>query len=492
MADVGVDPTDVLDTPAAGRQVVIGGAARAVGYVASTLLALLGVALLTRHLGVGAYGRYQTVISLITVLAAVTDAGMGTLGIREYAQRSGSARHALMRTLLGLRLALTTVGVGATVLVVIAAGYEPELVLGAALAGLGLLFSVLQTTLSIPLGAALRNVPLTGIDVLRQALTLVAFAVLVAAGAGVAAFLAVPIPVGLVVVVVAAMLVRGQVPLLPSIDVGAWVGLLRSSVAFALAIAVGTVYIYTAQVLCSFVASSTEAGLFAASFRVFVVATAIPGLLVTVAFPVLSRAARDDEERLAYALRKLVDTTSVLGAGIALGLVVGAPFVIDVMAGSDFAGAASVLRIQAVAMLASFVLAAWGFALLSLHLHREMLVANAVALVTSLAAVGALASTMGADGAALGTLLGEAVLAAGYLVALVRARPALRPSPRIPLQAIAVAAVAGGIAVLLPVPDALRMLVALGLYGAVVVSTHLVPDEVREAVAALRGARARR
>lgn len=474
------DPTDILDSSAAGSSVVRGGVLRAGGYVSGTLLSLLGVAVVTRHLGLTEYGRYTTVVSLITVVGAVTDAGMGTLGLREYAQRRGVDRDELLRSLLGLRLALTAIGVALAVAIALAAGYAPALVAGTALAGAGLVLTVLQTTLAIPLGAGLRNGTLAAVDFVRQAITVAAFLVLVAAGAGTAAFLAVPIPVGVVVLVAVAMLVRAQVPLRPRVALRQWSALLRSAVAFALATAVGTIYVYAAQILTGFVTDPRQVGLFAASFRIFIVVAAIPGLLVAVAFPVLARAARDDHDRLSYGLGKLFDVSVLLGIGAALGLLTAAPAIIDVMGGPQYADAASALRIQSAAILCSFLLATWGFALLSLHLHRELLLANLVALAVSVTSVSVLASAHGADGAALGTVLGEMALAIGYILGLTRGRPELKPGLRVPLRGALAAAVACGTVFALGLPALAAGVGALALYLAGLLVLRAVPQELLE------------
>ncbi len=389
------DPTDILDDPAAGAAVVRGGASRTIAYVVGTVLALVAVALLTRHLGVERYGRFQVVLSLITVIGTLTDAGMGTLGMREYAQRSGTDRERFMRELLGLRLALTALGVALAVGVA-ALSMPGELVLGTLAAGGGLALTVLATTLSIPLAATLRNDALGGLEVLRQGLTVAFYVVLIALGAGTAAFLATPIPIGVVVVAITAVLVRRGISLRPAVAPRAWAGMLRGAVAFTLATAVGTIYIYTAQLLCAIVSNETQTGLFSVSFRVTVTVAAVPGLLATVAFPLLARAARDDRTRLTYALQRLFEANVVLGIGAGLTLALGAPFVVRVIADASFADAAAPLRIQAVAICASFVLAAFTFALLSLHRHRELLIANLAAFAVSLIAVGVLASARGA------------------------------------------------------------------------------------------------
>jgi O-antigen/teichoic acid export membrane protein len=470
---------DILDTREAGPRIIRGGLVRGAGYVVNNLIALLGVMLVTRYLGVADFGRFQTIFSLITVVATVTDAGMATLGMREYAQRAGEDRNRLMRSLLGLRLGLTLVGAAIAAAIAAGIGYDAELVLGAALGGLGLALTVVQTTLAIPLAVGLRNVALTALDIGRQLLTVGGYGIVVLAGGGVVALLGVTVPVGIAMVVAAAALVRGQVPLAPSFRVPEWGRLLVSSAAFVMATAVGTIYLFTAQILTAAVTDARATGLFAASFRIFVVLAAVPGLLITVAFPLLSRAARDDRDRLAYAVQRLEDTTGVLGPAAAIVLVLGAPAVLDVVAGPDFAAAAPALRIQAATLLASFVLAPIGFALLSIHAHRGILVANALAFGVTMAAVAILASSLGSEGAALATVIGEWTLALGYLVALRRVSPDIVPGFAAPARAIAAAAACLLLA-FLPLPSWLLAVCGVAVYAVLVLVLRAVPAELLE------------
>ena len=93
--------------------------------------------------------------------------------------------------------------------------------------------------------------------------------------------------------------------------------------------------------------------------------------MVSSAFPVLARAARDDEERLAYGLQRVFEVSLIVGTGMAIGLAVGAPFAIDVVAGHGFDASVPVLRIQSLALITSFLLATWALALLALKRFRE-------------------------------------------------------------------------------------------------------------------------
>lgn len=469
---------DILDTSAAGEAIVRGGTLRIAGYIGGLGFSVLGIALLTRHLGLVQYGEYTTVTSLVTVIGAVTDAGMAGLGTREYAVTEGKERDQLMRDLLGLRLALAIGGSILALAFAFAAGYRSALVVGTALACLGLLAMVAQTMYAVPLAATLQLGWMTSFEVARQLLTVLLMVALVLAGAPVLPFLAIAVPVNVLLASLTAWRVRAQMPLRPSLHVRGWGRVLRSTIAFAMAMAVGTIYVYTAQVLTSLVASSHQNGLFAVSFRAFIVLVLIPGMLVGAAFPLLARAARDDRERLKYALQRLLEISVILGVGAALGIVLAAPWIISVIGGPKYAAAATPLRIQGIALCVSFALATWGFALLSLREHRALIITNALAFCASCGLTLGLAPVYGARGSAFATLAGELTLATGYLIFLIRSSPELRPGVRNLLRVAAAAGPAALLGWLSGLPSAPAAICALALYAILLLVLRAVPAEV--------------
>lgn len=483
---------DVLDTPEAGRKIVRGGAVRVVGFVGGTGLAVLGAALVTRYLGPEDYGKFQTVLALVTIVQAVTDLGMTGLGIREYSQRTGADRDRFMAALLGLRVVGTVVGLGIAVLLALALGYDSTMVIGTALMGAGLVLTLLQGTLGIPLMVELRIGTITLLDIGRQAGLSASYALLVVVGSGLLAFYATTIPIGLVLVIVTAVLVRGAISLRPSFAPAEWIALIRPAIVFALAIAVGQLYIYAALILTQLVTSEFETGLFAASFRVYIIVAAVPGVLVTTAFPLLSRAARDDRVRLAYATQRLFEGTAILGGAALIGCILGAAPIIAVIAGSQYEGAVAVLQIQGAALALTFVISTWGFTLLAVHHHRSMIVANLVAMVVSVTTVLLLAASNGATGAAVATVLGELVLAVGYVIAVSRVDRAMRPRFGRPLRVVPAVGLALAAGLLLPVPAVFATALALVLYALLLLVFRAVPDEIMEHVPGPLGAAARR
>jgi O-antigen/teichoic acid export membrane protein len=471
---------DVLDAERAGSAAIRGGAARVGGYGFAILLSVGSSALLFRHLGVVDSGYYVTIISLVTLAGGITDAGLSAIGVRELSTRDDAGRRALMPSLGGLRLALTFLGVAAAVVFALAAGYAETLVLGTLLAGVGLALQVLQDTYAITLTSQLRLSWVASADLLRQAATVAAIVVLVIVGAQLLPFYAASIPAGIAAVGLTAWLVRGAVPLLPSVHIAHWRGLLRETFAFAMATVVAAIYFRVTILIVSLIASGRQTGYFGVSFRVIEVLIIVPQLLVGATFPIFARAARDDHARLRYALGRTFDACLILGTGTALALLVGAPFAIRVIAGPKFEPAEEILRIQGLALMASFVSAVWGYALLSMHRHRDVLLCSLTSLTVTIALAVSLTSADGARGAAIATTVGEALLSAvlGFAVYRSGVHPAVSWSN---IPRVLGAAVLGGATLAIPgIPDVVRLVLALALYGGALLALRAIPREIVE------------
>ena len=252
-------------------------------------------------------------MSVIAVAIGLSDVGLPNIGVREYSVREGAERDRLLRNLLGLRLVVT--GVGTLVAIAFApspttAGDGP----GNALAGLALLLTTVQQTLAVPLSAELRLGWLSTLDMLRQRASWSRSS----SWCSPARTARVPRRAGSDRARRSRrdrLLVRHLVSLRPAFAFGEWWRLRRVVFPYAAANAVGVLYGSLAIILLSLVATTEETGYFGAAFRVFLVLAGIPTLLVTSAFPILARAARDDHERLAYALQRLWDISLIVGAG---------------------------------------------------------------------------------------------------------------------------------------------------------------------------------
>lgn len=474
--------SDVLDTPEAGPMAIRGGALRVAGYAATAVIGTGSAAILFRHLGVVDTGAYVTVVSAMAIVAAVSDVGLTTVGMRELTVRSGADRAQLMRDLLGLRVAMTTAGVAIAIGLLAVAGYSGLLLLGLLIAGVGLLVQSLQTTLAISLMSQLRLGWVTIAEVGRQAVAgtlVVGFAL---AGAGLLTFIAIPIPVGLALLVLTAVLVRRDVPLLPAFNRERWWALIRDILPYSIAVAAAALYFRAAVIIVSLTASAEQLGYFGASFRVLEVLVMIPTLMVSAAFPILARSARDDAGRFDYALGRVLDVSIVTGVWFALVLGLGATLAIQIIGGAKFAPAAEILRIQAIGLGMSFVAVVWSTALLSLSRHREIMRLNLTAMVVGAATVLTMTLLDGARGAAISIVATEFLLAVGGAWLYVRTTGAALPSLRVLPRALAAGAVAAAVALGSGLPTVPTLIVVTVVYVLGLVVLRAIPREIAEAL----------
>jgi O-antigen/teichoic acid export membrane protein len=152
----------------------------------------------------------------------------------------------------------------------------------------------------------------------------------------------------------------------------------------------------------------------------------------------------------------------------------------------EYADAAPILRIQALALLPIFLAQAWTLGLVSLRRQRSIAVANAVALLVVLAVAGVLAPAFGTHGAALAGVLTEAVLALALLVALVRLERDVMPGFAFLWRPAAAAAAGAAPSMLLDVSGWIEAPIAAAVFVVVALAVKAVPGEI---LPALRGGR---
>jgi len=478
-------PQDILDTPHATQAVVRGGLWRVLAFLVSNGLAVFSAVVIVRYLGVVDLGRYTAVVALTTLVGGLFEAGLGNLGVREAATLHGSQRDRFLRKLLGLRLLVAALAMVISVGVVALLGYTSQIVIGTAVASAGGFAYTLQTHYATALQLDLELGRFSFLDFLRQ-VAFTAFAVLfVVLNLGIVALLAVPAPAHLVVLAATLFFVHGKMPLGFSADPRGWRPLLEKSLPVAMTVGVGVVYSYLTILLLARIGTPEETGIFSASFRIYGVVAAVPGLLVSSLLPIFSRAHRDDAARLRGGLQRTFEVSVLIGAGLGLLTVVGAPVAIAVVAGPDFDGSVPVLQIQGAAVLMTSAAVVGGFALLGMGAYRASLWCNLAGLAVVAAFTAALVGPLGAEGAALANVVGDFALACGYLYVVWRRGIVMRW--RVPLASVAIAAVLAAVALALHLPPIVEAIAAGALFVGMAWVVGIVPKEVIDSLRPARG-----
>lgn len=478
-ASTGAEAVHELDSGDATTRLVHGGALRMVVYVLSILMSIGSVPFVTHHLGKVNYGYFATAGAIVFIISGFTEAGLNAFGVREYA--TGRAdKDAMLRNLVGLRVSLTGFCVLAVAGVAALTSAPEDIKLGILVAGGGLMVTIAAENFGIPLNAEMRLNVASMLSLIQQFVLCAGYVVLVVLGAGVLPLLAMTTVSGAALFTATAFAMRGRVSTIPLFNRRVWRDILVQTLPYAAASAVGIIYFREALILTQALSSAGQAGYYAAAFRIVDVLGIMPYQLVLAGFPILARAAHHgNDDRLRYALQRLVDLGWLVGVWAVLCVFFGASFGIAVIApGHEFRGAVPVLQIQGISVLATFMVAVYGTVMLSVRHSRDLVLANALAVVVATVLSVALIPHFGAKGAAVAAVASETSLAIVYAVLLHRRRRDLRVSLSILPRVAVAAAVPAAITALTPLPSVGRLVLFSVLYLGASLSLRTIPPEV--------------
>jgi O-antigen/teichoic acid export membrane protein len=477
-APVSEDPYAVGE---AGARVIRGGSLRVAGALTGVLAGAVSAPLVVRHLGVTDYGRYLTVAAVIFVVTAISEGGLANVAVRMFSVSDAAERRSLVSNLTGLRLALGAAGALAAVGFGLLAGYERILVVGLALGSIGYVLSAVQGSYSVALTGTLRLSALAWIDVFRSFSTTLLLVALVIAGSGLTWFYLVAAVVQGSALILTARLVRRDVPLRPAFERSRWGALGRETALYAAAATLGAVYFQVALVAMSLLDPGKQTGYYAIAFRIVEIVNGIPWLLAGSVLPVLAVAASSDPERLRFVAGRVFEGAVIAGGWIAVIIIIGAGFGIEIIAGAEGSAAVGVLRIMGIGVTATFVVASWGFVLMALRQYRQLVIANVGALVLAIVLSVVLIPELHARGGAITTAVLELSLAGSYIALL--ARRDIVPSARFLLSfALAVGLGLGVGALLLSVHAVLGVVGGSIVYFGVLATLRAIPSELIDAL----------
>jgi O-antigen/teichoic acid export membrane protein len=478
---------DVLALPSAGHVAIRGGLVSVTGYGVSTVLGTAMSILLLRYLGVDDYGRYATAIAIVGLAQGLADCGVSVVGQRGYAAtRDGKERRTLLSDLIGIRLFLTPIAVALGVGFAAVVGYGGIIVAGVAVGGIGALVGLLTQTTLIPATAALRFTAITGVGLMRDISNAAFLLALVVVGAGLLPFLAVPTLAALVAFA-ATILFAGRQAVRARFCWAEWRPILTQALPIGVAAIISVLYFRALLIVTSLTASGVSTGLYAMSDRVVQVVVGGAAVMFSVSFPIVSRAgAGDDEARLVNAQQQLFDVAVFAAIFCVLVLSIAATPIVLLLGGDKYARSVPLLQIQSFALFGSFLSMVWLPALVAVHKQRSLIISSLAGLLTIIIIGGVLIPTFGITGTAITAALGEAAIAGAGLVALVRARPSLRPRLRAAGKLLAAGVVSATVALVPGLPAAIAAVVAAGVFLVLAWVTGSVPRDPVDAVLALR------
>lgn len=437
-------------SPAAdARRVVASVAAGLVGRGAVLALGLVSVAITTRYLGAGDYGRFALALSLTQLFGVLADAGLTAVVVRELAQRPDRAGPVLGSALV-LRSGLSLVAVGGAVLAALLLPYPPQVELAVVIAGVPLVLGLLNSAWVAVLQADLRAGRAAIGDVVGRAASLAAVGAVIALDLGFYAVVGAAAVGAAVTLGVTRALVRRSLPVRPAADSETIRLLLVAALPVGLALALNEAYGRADALVISLSRPYAELGLYSLGWRLLELSAVLPAVLLFAVFPLVSRYVATGDGRLHGTLQVAGDLLALAGIGLATGGALVADELAVALGGASFAEAAEPIRILLVAAGLGFVSGLYGHALIAKARQLSTLWLNVAALALNVGLNVALVPRYGIVAAAWVAVVSEFVILLASLW-LVRRAFAFLPSPGFVLRGVLAAGAMA--AALWPVQD---------------------------------------
>lgn len=373
---------------------------------------------LARWLGAEDYGVYGTIGALIAVGAAIPDFGMGLIVIRDVASRPQDANRYLTATL-ALQPILAALGYAVLTVAAFLFGYEAELRALLAFAALNLLVDALGNMCHNQLLAIERMVIPAAIATGHVIALVVLAAIALGAGAGLWGLYAATLIAGLLRAAVywAALLRVGARPQFP-VDWNLARGLLVAGWPIAVTSFLALAYQHADKLITTALIGAEGTGQLTAGFViVFGMIELLSTTVLVAVFPLMSRTYAGGQQRLfEVMLEKLTFLNLTVSLPVAIFTSLLAVPLSAWVFGADFTRTADVLRILIWYTVVAMSAAVFAKALLVQNRQRRLMIIRSSGLAVNVALLLILLPALNVPGAALATLIAEAVI----LVALVR------------------------------------------------------------------------
>jgi O-antigen/teichoic acid export membrane protein len=475
-------------TGAAGRpvarRVAANTAVQLAGKAAVMAIGLASVAVTTRYLGAGDYGKFALALAFVQTFGLLADVGLLTVAVRELS-RTPERTNQLVGAVLSLRLALSLAVVPVAALVSLAFPYDREVRVAILIAGGSLVLGLANGALVAVFQSRLRMGRAAVSEVLGRASAFAALALVAGLDLGFYAVVATAAAGAAVALLASWILVRPFAAPQLRARRDTWRPLLMAALPVGAALAVTEIYFRADTFIISIFRDYDEVGAYSLAYRVIELLAVLPAVLMTSVFPLLSRylGSGGDRVRASTAIDAVGDVFLAIGVPLAAGGLVVAPQVVELVAGDGFGEAADPLRILLFAGALAAVSGLFGYALIAGGRQTSALRLALAGLVLNVALNLALVPELGIDAAAAVTVASEVLMVGGGLW-LVRRELALTPRFGIAWRVAVAAAVMAGVLAVVP-SESLAVLLPLGvvLYGAVL---YAVGGVDRRALEALR------
>jgi len=354
-----------------------------VGKVASTLLGLTIVAILTRYLSISDYGTFTFVMVFVTMFGTIADWGLTLITVRE-ASKDENEAGAIIGNVLVIRLALALLAVIAAIITINLLPYSQTIRNLTSLAALFLLAQSLKTSFQIVFNVKMKMHNWAISEFVANLVTLAMIISVKLFGGGIAEIVLAYLAGHLVAAGAAWFLGVRLLPIKYSLLQKNTKFLLWESLPMGALLVVFTIYNRLDTVILSLVKGQEPVAVYGVAYRIFEVLVLGAAYFTNSILPLISNLAHTDRKKFGEVYKKSFVVLTYLGIFVAVVNFVAAPWMVAIVAGSKFSGSVIALRILSLSLIVSYFNHLNGYALIALGLQPYSFWIAAIALIVNL------------------------------------------------------------------------------------------------------------
>lgn len=400
-----------IDSATVNKRIAISVLSQVGSQIIVALAGVVALKVLTNSLGVKTYGIYVTILAFVTTFALLTDLGLNAITGREIAKNPQKTNEIISYNM-GLRIFLCLVMIPAISLLSIAfyPNASSQLRIGILILSFSLFFDAIRSVALAYFTAKIRNDIAAIINSSQQLLLLGTFAVIALMGWGLFGFLCANIIISVLSSVVAFIVVRQHVPIIPRVSLSKWKGIIAMSMSLGIIQVINMMYLKADSIMLSIFKGTTEVGVYGVAYSLIIALLTLPGFIMSALIPSMSTSTQGG---IISIVEKAFQYIVILACLLVAGTFLIRYQVVLVVADINFAAAATPFAILGLASAFSYLNNVFGFASVSLNKHHKMVYVSLLSLFLNIGLNFILIPRYSFNGAAWATVVSEFIALIG-------------------------------------------------------------------------------
>ncbi|MBI4836190.1 MAG: flippase [Candidatus Abawacabacteria bacterium] len=333
----------------------------------NAVLSVVIIKIITHYLRASGYGEYTLVYELVGFFGLACDLGLFTLAVDEMSKQKERMQE-ILGNMLGLRLILILViGSITSIAAFVIPTFTWLMSVSVVIATIGMAAYLIGSTVSAALQVHLKMPQFAFAVIVGKTLSVIYIALAAWFDWGFLHLIIAGVINNFYVCTLSWYTANKLLPIRPLFNWQEIYRLLKKSAVYGTALILGTVYLRINSLILGEAQDSATVGVFGVALRSYELLLLIPFSFMNSVLPSLS-AAHMDENRFNHLLQKSWDILVIIGLGMCVGSFIMAESMIQLIStGTDFAGAADLMRVMVIASIFNFLSNLFQYILVSLN-----------------------------------------------------------------------------------------------------------------------------